>query len=141
MSEHVQTNMSKRVQIKYDTNCYDSCDSQTCLTMLKYVWTCSDSIWYELLWFSNMSEHVPTCLNMFRFNMIRIDTMKTWWNTLKLSKWHKKFFFCTEKRFLGSLRASRAIENSLAQLWKNIYAHKYGTRQPYRYKWHWKWIG
>ena len=31
------SNMSKHVQIQYDTNCYDSCDSQTCLNMLKYV--------------------------------------------------------------------------------------------------------
>ena len=30
MSEHVQTNMSKLVQIQYDTNCYNSYDSQTC---------------------------------------------------------------------------------------------------------------
>ena len=37
--------------------------------------------------------------------------MKTWWNTLKLSKWMTKFFFGTEKRFLGSLWASRAIKN------------------------------
>ena len=76
-------------------NCYNSHDSQICLNMLKHVWTCSDSIWYELLWFmwfSNMSEHVEiclnlfrsydmnyydscdsqTCLNLFRFNMIQI---------------------------------------------------------------------
>ena len=49
------SNMSKLVQIQYDTNCYDS---QTCLNMFKHVKTCSDSIWYELLRFSNMSEHV-----------------------------------------------------------------------------------
>jgi hypothetical protein len=69
------SNMSKLVQIHYDTNCYNSYDSQTCLNLfrfnmirivtihmiLKHVWTCSDSIWYELLrfiWFSNMSELV-----------------------------------------------------------------------------------
>ena len=63
--KHVWTcsNMSKLVQIQYDTNCYDS--------------------WYS-----------QTCLNLFRFNMIRIDTIlnyvKTWWNTLILSKWHKE---------------------------------------------------
>ena len=67
--KHVWTcwNMSELVQILYDMNCYDSCDCQTCLNMLKHVWTCSDSIWYELLqfmWFSNMSEHVETCLNL-----------------------------------------------------------------------------
>ena len=114
--------MSKLVQIQYDMNCYNSCDSQTCLNMLKHVWTCSDSIWYELLqflWFSTMSEHVETCLNLFRFNMIWIDMilkrvktcsesiwyeliqflnmsrleMKTWWKTLKLSKWHEEVYF------------------------------------------------
>ena len=80
--------------------------------ILKHVYTCSKSIWYELIWFSNMSEHVETCLNLFRINMKWIVTilkhvltcswsiwcelmqfsnmsrleMKTWWNTLKLSK-------------------------------------------------------
>ena len=77
--KHVWTcwNMSELVQVQYDTNCYNSCDSQTCLNMFKHVWTCSDSIWYELLrfmWFSNMSEHAETCLNLFRFNMIWIVT-------------------------------------------------------------------
>ena len=119
-------NMSKLVQIQYDTNCYGSCDFQTCLNMLKHVQTCSDSIWYELIRFLNMSEHVQTCLNLFRFNMILIVTihrilkhvwtcldsiwyelihflnmsrleMKTWWNTLKLSKWTTKFFFSNWK--------------------------------------------
>ena len=35
--------------------------------------------------------------------------MKTWWNRLKLSKWKQKV--PTEKWFLGSLRATRAIKN------------------------------
>ena len=78
-----------------------------------------DSIWYELLQFirfSNMSEKVQACLNLFRFNIdMNWDEMKTWWNTLKLNKWHDDFFFfCTKKWFLGSLwtsRASRAIKN------------------------------
>ena len=37
--KHVWTcsNMSKLVQIKYDTNCYNSYDSQTCLNMFKLV--------------------------------------------------------------------------------------------------------
>ena len=58
--------MSKLVQIQYDTNCYNSYNSQTCSNMsklvqindmiLKHVQTCSDSILYVLL----------------RFNMIRI---------------------------------------------------------------------
>ena len=74
-TEHVWTcsNMSKLVQIQYDTNCYNSCDSQTCLNMFKHVQTCSDSIWHELIQFmrfSKMSEHVETCLKLFRFNMI-----------------------------------------------------------------------
>jgi hypothetical protein len=49
--KHVWTcwNMSILVQIQYDTNCYDSYDSQTCLNMFK-----------------------QTCLNFFRFNMIQI---------------------------------------------------------------------
>ena len=66
MSELVQTNMSKLVQNQYNMNCYNSL---TCLnlfrinmirivTILKHVWTCSESIWYELLWFSNMSKLV-----------------------------------------------------------------------------------
>ena len=36
MSEHVETCL-KLVQIQYDMNCYDSCDSQTCLNMSKHV--------------------------------------------------------------------------------------------------------
>ena len=54
-------------------------------------------MWYELLWFiwfPNMSEQGKTYLNLFRINMIWIDTIleyvKTWRNTLKLSKWHKE---------------------------------------------------
>ena len=63
-------------------NCYDICriyDSQTCLNLfrfnmiqiatihmiLKHVYTCSDSIWYELLrfiWFSNMLRRVLRCI-------------------------------------------------------------------------------
>ena len=31
------TNISELVQIQYDMNCNDSCDSQTCLNMLKHV--------------------------------------------------------------------------------------------------------
>ena len=36
----------------------------------------------------NMSEDVQTCLNLFRFNMIRIDTIHitTWRNTLKFEQ-------------------------------------------------------
>ena len=82
--------MSKLVQIQYDTNCYGSCDFQTCLNMLKHVQTCSDSIWYELLQFmrfSNMSEPVETCLNLFRFNMIWIDAiLKHVWTCSNMSK-------------------------------------------------------
>ena len=84
---------------QYDVNCYNS---QTCLNLfrftkiwivtihmiLKHVWTCSnkhvltcsESIWYELLRFSNMSKLVQnqydmncydsqTCLNLFRINI------------------------------------------------------------------------
>ena len=40
--------MSKHVQIRYDMNCYDSYNSQTCQ---------------------------KTCLNLFRVNMIQIDTI------------------------------------------------------------------
>ena len=70
------SNMSELVQIQYDTNCYDSCDSQTCLNMLKHVWTC---------W--NMSEPVETCLNLFRFNMIWIDAiLKHFWTCSNMSK-------------------------------------------------------
>ena len=61
-------NMSKLVQIQYDTN-------------------------YELLQFirfSNMSEHVQTCQNLFRFNMIWIVTtlmiLKHVWISLNVSK-------------------------------------------------------
>ena len=56
MSEHVQINMSKLVQIQYDMNCYSSYDSQTCLNMFKLVLTSLDSIWYELIQFLNMSR-------------------------------------------------------------------------------------
>ena len=43
------------------------------------------------MWFLNMSEHVQTCLNLVRFNMIQIATIHailkhvwTCWNTSKL---------------------------------------------------------
>ena len=95
--KHVWTcwNMSELVQIQYDTNCYDSYNSQTCLNMLKHVWNCSGSIWYELIQFLNMSRL----------------KMKTCRNTLNLSKWHMKCYSLKTKLFLGSLRASRAIKN------------------------------
>ena len=61
--------------------------------ILKHVWTCSDSIWYEFLQFmqfSNMSEHVETCLKLFRFNMIQIVTihaiLKHVWTCSNMSK-------------------------------------------------------
>ena len=62
MSEYVQTNMSKLVQIKYDTNCYDSYDSQ-------HVWTCSNmsklvQIQYDTDCYN--SHDSQTCLNMFK---------------------------------------------------------------------------
>ena len=63
------------ILFRLNINCYDSYNSQTCLNMLKHVYTSSDSIWYELVQFmrfSNMSEHVETCLNLFRFYMIWI---------------------------------------------------------------------
>ena len=84
--KHVWTcsNMSKLVQIQYDMNCYDSCVSQTC----------SGSTWYELIQFLNMS---------------RLE-MKTWWNTLKLSKWHKKVFFLALKS--NSLDRFEQVERS-----------------------------
>ena len=61
---------------------YNSYDSQTCLNLfwfnmiqivmihmiLKHVWTCSESLWYELIQFLNMSGL----------------EIKTWWNTLKI---------------------------------------------------------
>ena len=57
--------------------------------IFKHVYTCLDSIWYELLWFigfSNMSEHVETCLNLFRFNVIWIDTiLKHVWTCSNMS--------------------------------------------------------
>ena len=70
--------------------------------ILKHVWTCSNkhvqtcsgSIWYKLLlfiWFSNISEQVQTCLNLFRFNMIWIDTIlkHVWtWNQ-NMMKYYK----------------------------------------------------
>ena len=82
--------MSKLVQIQYDTNCYDSYDSQTCQT-------CSEHIWYELIQLLNMS---------------RLE-IKTWRNTQKFEQMaHKKAKGQqAEKLFLGSLRASRAIKN------------------------------
>ena len=45
--------------------------------------------------------------------MSRLE-IKTWWNTLKLSKWHEKKAKGQQakKLFLGSLRASRAIKNT-----------------------------
>ena len=52
--------------------------------------TCSDSILYELLQFirfSNMYEHVQTCLDLFRFNMIWIVTLlKHVWTCSNMSK-------------------------------------------------------
>ena len=65
MSKHVQTCPDMSKHIFCGMNCYDSYDFQT-------------------------------CLNLFRINMIRIDTIikyvKTWRNTLKLSKWHEESF-------------------------------------------------
>ena len=79
------SNMSELVQNQYDMNRYDS---QTCLNLfrintiwidiiLKRVQTCSESIWYKLIQFLNMS---------------RLE-IKTWQNTLKLSKWREKVFW------------------------------------------------
>ena len=54
-----------------------TCSESILLNMiLKHVLTCLDSIWYKLLgfiWFSNMSEHVQTCPNLFIFNMIHMN--------------------------------------------------------------------
>ena len=94
MSKHVQNQYDMKwydsqtclhstlVQNQYDMNWYDS---QTCLNLfrinviwidmiLKYVYSYSNSLWYELIQFLNMS---------------RLE-MKTWWNSLKLSKWHEE---------------------------------------------------
>jgi hypothetical protein len=73
------SNMSKLVQIQYDMSCYNSCDPQTCLNMLKHVWTCPDSIWYELLgfiWFSNMSECKKICIEQRAHKRFRVSILK-----------------------------------------------------------------
>ena len=86
-------NMSKLVQIQYDTNCYDSIwfellrfiwfSNMSKLVQIQYDMNCYDSIRYELLrfiWFSNMSKLAQiqydmncydscdsqTCLNMLK---------------------------------------------------------------------------
>ena len=53
--------MSELVQIQYDINCYDSCDSQTCLNMSKLVQIQYDANCYD-------SYDSQTCLNMSKIN-------------------------------------------------------------------------
>ena len=55
--KHVWTcsNMSKLVQIQYDTNCYNSGDPQTCLNMFKHEYI---SLQQQV---SDMFQHVQTC--------------------------------------------------------------------------------
>ena len=79
--KHVWTcwNMSTLVQIQYDMNWYNSCDSQ------------------------NMSEHVETCLNLFRFNMIWIVMihmiLKHVWTC-----WNKHVLTCSNSIWYELLR-------------------------------------
>ena len=75
----------------------------------KHVQACSNI----MIWFNRILQ---TCPDMFKYyDMIWYDStrlkLKTWRNTLKLSKWHEESFHTEEKLFLGSLRASRAIKN------------------------------
>ena len=119
--KHVWTcsNLSILVQIQYDTNCYNLCNSQTCMNMLKHVQTCSDSIWYELLRFIGFLNLSKTCSDsiwheLIQFlNMSRLE-MKTWWNTLKLSKWTKSFFQLKS----DSLDRFEQVERSKTQIRK-----------------------
>ena len=61
--------MSKHVQIQYDTNCYDSNDSQTCLNLFGF----------NILWFVTIHIFSQTCLNLFRINKIWIlKHVRTW---------------------------------------------------------------
>ena len=83
--KHVWTcwNMSELVQIQYDMNCHDSCDSQTCLNLfrfnmirivtihviLKHVWTRWNmsklvQIQYDMNCYNSYDSQ--TCLNMFK---------------------------------------------------------------------------
>ena len=102
-------------------NCYDSCDSQTCLNLfrfnmirivtihviLKHVWTCWNmsklvQILYDMNCYDSYDSHrylnmfKQTCQNLFRFNMIRIVTihmiLKHVW-TCSESIWHESLRF------------------------------------------------
>ena len=75
-------NMSKLVQIQYDTNCYDS-------------------IWFELLrfiWFSNMSKLVQIQYDMNWYDSYDSETcldlskIIRWWNTLKFEQMAHEMF-------------------------------------------------
>ena len=113
----------------YDTIWYDSKNMSRLVQISWYLQTCPDVFkYYNTIWYdsTNMSKLVhdfmtrfdtilQTCPDMFKYyDMIWYDStrlkLKTWRNTLKLSKWHKSFV-TDEKLFLGSLRASWAIKN------------------------------
>ena len=87
-------------------------------------------MWYELLrfiWFSNMSEHVQTCLNLFRINMIWIYTiLKYCQNMMK----YTKCLWCNliqSYHFLSSLKSylnmSRLVLNHNMMKYSNIWAN------------------
>ena len=92
-------NMIWIVTIQYDTNCYDSYDSQTCLNLFRFKW---------FIWFSNMSKRILNCNTKF---------CKIWVNGTKCkdkkenARTKRKMQGRHKKWFLGSLRASRAIKN------------------------------
>ena len=94
MSEHVQTclNLFRFNMILI----------VTIHRILKHVWTCLDSIWYELIHFLNMS---------------RLE-MKTWWNTLKLSKWHMKCHWHWRQSY--SLDRFEQVERSKRHHWASV---------------------
>ena len=74
MSKHVQTNMSKLVQIWYDTNCHNSYDSQTCehvQTCQYYCKTCLD-LSYTIKW-QNSLKFEQTAERKFRRQSDSLD--------------------------------------------------------------------
>ena len=64
MSKLVQINMIRIVTIQYDSNCYDSYDSQTCLNLFRFKMMWIVTIQYDTNCYDSYDSQ--TFLNMFK---------------------------------------------------------------------------